>query len=88
MENTDPIANFLRIYIKPIVKEAIKEALPKSEPNIDKQLSIDEAAALARVSKGTFRIWIKSGLMPAHGLGKKKFFFREEVIHAITSKQK
>jgi excisionase family DNA binding protein len=88
METLDRIPIFIREFIKQVVKEAILETMPKPEPDLKQTLSLEEAAALARVSKGTFRSWIKIGLVPAHGLGKKKFFFRQEVIHAITSKRK
>lgn len=61
---------------------------PAPEIEMEQRLTLEEAAALCRTTKATFRKWIKSGIMPSHGPGKIKHFFRSEVINALNNTRK
>jgi excisionase family DNA binding protein len=55
----------------------------KPEPEFNERMTRAEAARFAGVSYLTFGKWIHAGLIPEHGVGKKRFFYRQEVIAAL-----
>ncbi len=47
------------------------------------RITTSEAVKLAGVSQPTFTKWVRSGLIPRHGSGKKHFYYKTEVIEAL-----
>lgn len=76
-----------RDQLRGLLREFAAELRPLPEPDLEQRLTIDEAAALCRVSKTTFREWVKKGLIPAYGPGKMKSYLKSEVIMALKTKR-
>lgn len=60
----------------------------KKSPTEDfekERLTRSQVLKLLDVSFPTLKKYIDSGLIPAHGTGKKKFFFRSEIIEAVRN---
>jgi hypothetical protein len=77
-----------RDQLRELLRGFAEEMRPAPEPELKKTLSLEEAAALSRVSKGTFRHWAKTGLVTPLGAGKIKFYDSKEVINLLNSKKK
>jgi excisionase family DNA binding protein len=66
-----------------IEKAMANRQAEKPEPQFNERMTRAEAARFAGVSYLTFGKWIHAGLIPEHGVGKKRFFYRQEVINAL-----
>ncbi len=79
------------VYItsKRELKESIREVLAEEsgknhQPDFEKEkLTRSEAAKLAGVSLPTLTKMIKKGMFPLHGMGRKQFLLRSEIIAGL-----
>jgi hypothetical protein len=67
----------------------IIEKLSKNPPKpIErKMLSRQQAAKFCRMSYHTFGVHVRSGRFIERGMGRKKFFYEDELIMAISSQK-
>jgi predicted DNA-binding transcriptional regulator AlpA len=49
------------------------------------KLSFEEACELTDMSRPTFNRRLKDGLFKKHGSGRKIFFIKSEIIHALIN---
>ena len=47
------------------------------------RITTTQAIKLAGVSAPTFAKWVRAGLIPRHGTGKKHYYFKSEVIDSL-----
>lgn len=67
------------------IREAVKEASAESPKiNLLERMNRRSAAEFIGVSYQTMYNWTKSGLLKEHGIGRKKFYLRQELIEAIN----
>ena len=77
------------ITSKKELKESIREVLTEEseknpQPDFENEkLTRNEAAKLAGVSLPTLTKMIKKGMFPLHGLGRKQFLLRNELIAGL-----
>lgn len=73
------------VYItsKEDLKKSIREVLQEREKpgnKLTERLTRRNAAKFMEVSYQTMHNWTKTGLLKEHGIGKKKFYLRDELI--------
>lgn len=74
----DELLANIRLVVSDAIKQAKKE-VPKQEEN----LSTGEAMELLNCSKTTLWKWCKEGRIRKHGLGRKIYYKRSEILSAI-----
>ena len=62
---TDPLVA-LRSFVAEVVREVVREELRRT-PGADDYLTVQEAAAIARVGQGTVRAWLRDGRLRRFG---------------------
>jgi len=67
--------------IEELIRSIVRDELAKTKPANDTTdyLSVAEAAALARVSPGTIRRWVRHGELTRHEAGSRVLVKREEL---------
>jgi excisionase family DNA binding protein len=77
--NTDDLEN---AFLKALDRRESAGSLSK----FDNRMTRSEAARFLGVTYVTIGNWIKRGLIHEHGIGGKKFFYREELIEILKRK--
>ena len=49
----------------------------------DEVMTSREVAELLRVARTTIEYWARTGSLPAHKIGRRRFFLRDEVEQAL-----
>lgn len=83
---------FVFISNKEDLKETLREVLREErtkEPELNLTIKLDrrEAAKFLGVSYQTMFNWTKSGVLTEHGLGRKKFYLKQELIDAMKNEK-
>lgn len=74
----------LKTMIVEGVKEVIEHLLPNVKPSAEKELyTKKEAITTLKISLSTLNNWIKSGKLPAHGIGNRVFLKKSEIDQAL-----
>nr|WP_255710102.1 helix-turn-helix domain-containing protein [Pontibacter harenae] len=56
---------------------------PKSKPEAEEPISIDEACALLKISRVTLNNWRHQGLVTVHGMGRRKYLYKSELMESL-----
>ena len=85
----------LRVIVRDEVRKVVREELergvdrrPAQLPGSDEYLSYKDAAAMAHVSVGTIRNWMKQDLLRPCGPGRAKRFRRSDIDRVMSNSQK
>lgn len=69
-----------------VIHQAIRLQPTKKETTERKRLTRKEAADFVGVNYHTFSKWVRQGRIPAHGFGKIRFFYKDELLEIMTQK--
>ncbi len=74
--------------LKTIMAKVLNE-MPREQPNQAdrKRLTRAQAAKFVGISYHTIGAWVRSGKLQERGFGRKKFFYQDELIEAINTKE-
>ncbi|MEP0984941.1 helix-turn-helix domain-containing protein [Ekhidna sp.] len=73
----------LKDIVKTAVQEELKEIFEPASEDIDKLISRKEVAKFLKVSLPTLTKYVKNGTIPAHRIGNRILFKKQEVIDSL-----